>query len=85
MTTNNTRPSVKWFAEQMERKLSANDHKGQWQSCDAMWLLRRLKEETTELEEALLQAKFDAHELINEAADIANFAMMIADNARRSK
>jgi len=28
------REEVKWFAEEMEKKLLINDHKGGWDSCD---------------------------------------------------
>lgn len=74
------RTSVKWFAEQMELKLKENDYKGGWARCDHSWLLDRLKQEVTELEKAL--EKVDNQEnVIKEAADVANFALMIADLA----
>ena len=81
------RQEVKWFAERMERKLKKNDYKGDgtsWRQGKLDPLLKRLKEETKELENEIYCLSIDnQEEIINEAADIANFAMMIADNARR--
>ena len=67
------------FAEVMELKLLENSHKQGWGQLSPKWLLNRLRQETRELEGAL---KTGTPELIaREAADVANFAMMIADNA----
>ncbi|MBU2072738.1 MAG: hypothetical protein KKA68_21095 [Gammaproteobacteria bacterium] len=86
------RKAVQWFAQEMEGKLRENDHKDGWQGCRFSALFPRLREETDELlvkahplqldtiAEKLSGA--DACELIRECADIANFAMMIADNIR---
>jgi hypothetical protein len=73
------------FADAMERKLRENDHKGHWDDCQVEYLLRRLREETKEL--ATVAGDRDARSLtneeeaavVNEAADVANFAMMVAD------
>ena len=70
------RKEVMWFARRMELKLRENDHKDHWTGCDFEYLFRRLMEESTELHAAFLDDQID------EAADVANFAMMIADNAR---
>ena len=80
------REQVQWFAEQMEIKLLENDSKGGWEGCNLYWLVSRINEETKELTRAI-----DTHrdlgdnrkEIIRESADIANFAMMIADLARK--
>jgi len=72
------REPVKWFAEQMEQQLKANDHKGGWEGCTFYYLEKRLNEEVKELVDA---TKFE--DVIREVTDVANFAMMIADNARR--
>lgn len=83
------RKEVITFSKDMERKLCANERKGGWSACELSWLLRRLREETGELSGAigsLLHADLidvRAQIVIDEAADVANFAMMIADNARR--
>jgi NTP pyrophosphatase (non-canonical NTP hydrolase) len=73
------RDELAWFAQQMERELRDNDWKDHWSTCSQRWLLNRLKQETAELERALTTGR----EIASEAADVANFAMMIADNARR--
>ena len=69
------RKTVQWFARQMEAKLRENDHKGGWDDCELGWLLRRLGQEVGELRRALKKEKH----VVREAADVANFAMMIAD------
>lgn len=70
------RAEVQAFAQDMERKLSANDHKQHWSTIPQDKLLRRLKQELRELERAMKKGK----NVVEEAADVANFAMMIADN-----
>lgn len=86
------RKEIEWFAQEMEGKLRENDHKGGWEGCRFSELFPRLRDETDELlvkahplqldttAEKLTRA--DACELIRECADIANFAMMLADNIR---
>lgn len=74
------RKEVRLFAEQMELKLRKNDHKGHWDVCRPGYLIDRLKEETKELEKILYSE--NPKQIISEAADVANFAMMIADNER---
>ena len=69
------------FAKIMENKLKQNDYKGGWSNCDIKWLLSRLKEETVELEQAIENKSKE--NIVKEAADVANFAMMIADNVTR--
>ena len=77
------RPEVQWFAEQMERKLRENDWKGGWQVDSYQSLCQRLKEEGSELEQLIPSVLKDSpSHVIGEAADVANFAMMIADNAK---
>lgn len=76
----NLREEVLWFAERMELKLKANDHKGHWSGEGYKYLLQRLKEEVSELENAL--EHMPSAIVIDEAADVANFAMMLADNHR---
>ncbi len=78
--TGAVRESVQWFAEQMERKLQENDCKGGWGLAGNEYLLARLREETVELGKALVASS--RAPVIREAADVANFAMMIADHMR---
>jgi hypothetical protein len=84
------RPEVAAFALLMEAKLRENDHKGGWHGEDTEGLLRRLREETDELETAMKRGPgtewpYGARQkpqrtlIGREAADVANFAMMLAD------
>jgi len=76
------REPVAWFAQRMEAKLRENDHKGGWENCSLDWLIERLFQEANELWRTINHpSTFEM--VIYEAADVANFAMMIADIARR--
>ncbi|GIQ63546.1 hypothetical protein PACILC2_21140 [Paenibacillus cisolokensis] len=80
------RSEVQWFAQQMEAKLRDNDHKGGWENESLLWLYMRMIEEVEEVKaeiKAAFDREIDYNKIIREAADVANFAMMIADNARR--
>lgn len=72
------RAALKWFATVMEAKLQRNDHKAHWSGMTLRQLRYRLQQELGELDRAL--AGGDTANIILEAADVANFAMMIADN-----
>jgi hypothetical protein len=77
------RKSVDRFAQQMEKNLRGNDHKGGWEGCTAYHFFEGLCDEAEELRSELnVVGAFDPERVIEEAADIANFAMMIADVAR---
>jgi NTP pyrophosphatase (non-canonical NTP hydrolase) len=75
------RPEVAAFALLMEKKLRENDHKGGWIDEDVDWLFTRLEEEAGELYTSNLTGptEEDRKKIGEEAADVANFAMMIAD------
>jgi len=75
------RPEVVAFADAMEAKLKANDHKRHWRFLDMRTLSRRLTEEREELRRAVEIG--DPAEVLREAADVANFCMMTADMVRR--
>lgn len=85
------RPEVRAFADLMEAQLRANDHKPGWKDDTDLDLFERLGQESAELLAALRR---NAKRLMwgdswvmedtvprvgAEAADVANFAMMIAD------
>ena len=70
------------FAAAIQRELDNNRHKGGWHGCQISWLRKRLKQELGELERAV-KSKQPADVVLSEAADAANFAMMIADNYTR--
>lgn len=75
------RESVMWFAEQMELKLRENDHKGGWEDASVDYLSVRLLEEVAELCMAIHRRGMIKNNpgIKKEAADVANFAMMIAE------
>lgn len=75
------RGELYWFSGIMESKLKKNDFKGGWNTYSMEGLLERMRDEYAELEEALNGV--DPEDIAQECADVANFAMMIADNARR--
>lgn len=81
--TRRWRPEVEAFADAMEAQLLANDHKPGWKRDFPSELLRRLKEESTELSRELREwdgsNANSPKRVLKEAADVANFAMMIAD------
>lgn len=74
------RREVRAFALLMEQKLRENDYKGGWGECELPWLLGRLRQEVDELG-AVAQARppMGPEQVGREAADVGNFAMMIAD------
>lgn len=76
------REPLRSFAKTMELKLCENDDKGGWEGCTLAYLTRRLQGEFGEVRRALKSNK-SADEVERECADVANFAMMIADNYRR--
>jgi hypothetical protein len=71
------RPVVVWFARAMERKLRENDHKPGWRGEDAGALLERVDDEIDELKRAV--GVRPPLVVLDEAADVANMAMMVAD------
>jgi len=70
------------FAYDMEKKLKENDHKDTWSKQNVYWHLARMMGEISELQDALNGGT--KQDIINEAADIGNYAMFIADIVRRS-
>lgn len=88
--TNNIRPSVQWFAEHMEQKLRENDHKGGWCRDDPRQLFMGLGDERYELLCAIAE-HFESDNaatrqaVIAECADVANFALMIADSVEQGR
>lgn len=77
-----SRPVVKEFAREMEKQLSVNDYKGGWSKSLSSFLLDELISNTGKLRGAINHK--DSQEVITRrAANIANFAMMLADNERK--
>ena len=79
------RPEVQWFAQEMEKILRKNDHKGKWQGCGEVELFEFLDNKIMTLDNALKGyiGRTDWQKVIKEATDLANYAMMIADLARK--
>lgn len=83
------RKTLIWFSKKMEEILRKNDYKSGWHNCSYDFLFAKLNEETDELKRAIfkyLDYKDGYNEdlianIIREAADVANIAMMIADNS----
>lgn len=77
------RPEVKTFATAMELNLRRHDRvKGgskEWRKEDIAHFYKRAKEELMELASSILEG---SPSVLNEAADCANFLMMIADKCR---
>lgn len=84
------RDSVGSFAEEMERILRENDHKGGWGGCTNGYLLSRLIEEVAELS-GWMYGKGEPSDSLSiiqagkEAIDVANFAMMLRENLLKEK
>jgi len=88
------RPEVQWFAEQMELMLQANDHKQGWSSESSEYLLMECERNFDALDVACSNFNRAAHTahtelrkewlsaILRRSANVANFAMMVADNAR---
>ncbi len=77
------RPEVLAFAQAMERKLREHDEtRGRrgWSSAQPDWLMLRLTEETGELARAVRRTRRGPL-ILDEAADVGNLAMMVADVA----
>ena len=79
---------VEAFARLMESKLAENRHKGDrdgWQTISSEELLQLLRDEVDELSVALIRNRAPnartRKAVRRECADIANFALMIADVA----
>jgi NTP pyrophosphatase (non-canonical NTP hydrolase) len=82
MSAQRWRPEVDAFADAMEAKLRANDHKRHWRFLDMRTLSRLLTHEIEELRLAV--ERCDPEEVLREAADVANFCMMTADMVKRN-
>jgi len=70
------------FAVHMTHKLLLNRHKPHWSNYTNDQLFERVKQETREL--LLAIEDDDRKAIVEECADVANFLMMIADNAAKA-
>ena len=79
--TDAQRPSVKVFAIEMEKQLRANDHKGGWGECTPTFLMTELNKNRERLRIAIMAGNLE--QVVRRAANVANFAMMLAENEGR--
>ncbi len=75
------RRELEIFSGIMELKLGLNDHKGGWENVGLEDLMEKLKGEVNELADAM-EREPDMN-ILFEAADVANYAMMIAWNVMK--
>jgi len=84
----NVREEVQWFVQRMEEKMAKHDaDRGDgWKEADVFSLTDRVWEELQELREKLGEYEDDDPKAvvmaIYECADVANFAMMVANHLR---
>lgn len=79
------RPELRQFARLMENELRKNDDlKGGWRREPIHRLIDRAYEELDELKHVTWR-EYGPQELGSEAADVANFMMMVADNGAALK
>jgi hypothetical protein len=74
------RKPVMEFAHDMEAQLQANDHKGCWDEEDQHYLSAEIARNAIHLSNELKKIDKDKHAITIRCANIANYAMMIADN-----
>ena len=75
-----------WFCEQMQKALNKNSYKGGWKGCGTEYLFEKLTEEYEEVMVYSRQSLIDKNikkKLTAECADLANIAMMLADEVKR--
>ncbi len=80
LASSGCRPEVILFARAMEHELRVNDRKPGWKDKDVVYFLGRIGDETRELKRAIGEGK-SSEKILSEAADVANFCMMVADIA----
>jgi len=71
------RPDLQRFFDAMIYKLRRNKHKGRWEDLDIPKTVERMRDEIAELEEAISEGS--TVEVLFEAADVANFALITAN------
>ena len=84
------RPELGRFAELMEVVLRDNDYKGGWSAMTPEEIVNRMFDELRELDRAVFETNWNqsggihlpdwkVRQIRKEAADVANFAMMLCD------
>lgn len=72
------RSEVHWFADEMEKQLKANEHKGGWSNTAGEFLMKEMEKNYLQM----VYGNLTPHDFQKRCANIANFAMMLADNER---
>ena len=75
--------AVDWFGNAMLSKLLENAPKGNWNTISKKAMIELLEGELEELKSAL--KKGNHLDIIREAADVANYAMMVATKYKQEK
>jgi hypothetical protein len=73
---------IQWFGGEMEKQMKANHYKGKWENIVDELLIEEMSKNQGRLSEIMGGAPCDPGEYIRRCANIANFAMMIADKSR---
>lgn len=77
------RKPLKWFAQQCEEVLRQNDHKIGWSHKSTTALIGRLYNKVREVEQEDIVSNlqgYNREHVVRACCDVANYAMMIADN-----
>lgn len=74
--TYQTKHLPQWFVDEMEARLKANSYRGGWSKDSPEHLINRLFFQVGQLEDSVRAGEKD---VVRRAADVANFAMIIAD------
>lgn len=77
------RPDLQRFFDAMVYKLRRNKHKGRWEGLDLNATFERIEGELKELNDALNEGS--SMEILMESADVANFALIIANIGLEAK
>lgn len=89
-------PQVDEFAKVMKRRLRANSSKGHWDILGTRFAIAKAKEQLLKVEHLLVKyesegfktaqmARRELEAICEHSADAANYAMMVADNARHPR
>ena len=83
-TKTDQRVSVERIAQEIERNIQAHDEaKPDWQEMDLKVLIAELEGEVQELLQELYRSPWKISAIVHECADIAAYAMMIADKVAK--
>lgn len=77
------RPDLQRFFDAMIYKLRRNKHKGRWENLSVENTFKALQGELTELDDAIKEGS--TMEVLMEAADVGNFALILANIAVEAK